>query len=648
MEADAAIIKNIDRKFPVGQYCPVESRVAAGGDVAFTAPAGTIRLTFSGNNQDSSGNHNSFRVDNVAVVLKTVFDANQLSPSPNFDECYNPAIPPGQTTGGTPNAPSYDFNAASTPEVYLDLFPTAITGWTGEHASFDGTSTAPTAPATGTGTTGGSLRLGLASDGAVPVSASRTISGLTAGQLYVVSFWWYALSPSRLTVTIGVPCADGDNDGFVACGGGCDLVAGQTCGDCNDANVHCGAVCTDADGDTWCASTDCNDAASTCTSDCATNVDGDALPDCRDGCLDADADGYGTAGGLGNTCLGADCSPANRFCHVSCVDGDGDQHCLPGDCQDGNPAVGNQLPEVNDFLDQNCPGDDGFGVVDEISGNAGFLTAGNKSLYGWTHQAGAANYLAARSSTRTFPAGCTTFPTSGNSWSDVSTPASGQLFYYLVRPETVARGSWGQGPGGAERAAVCGAESDCDNGVNDDGDAATDCADTDCANTAACRAATFTFVETEGDDIAEDALELFFQGVTAGASDYIFFEIVEPGRTVAWCSLNAGFYRQMYLDLAPTFGTVNSGSWQKWRKAPSTGDAWTGPDTAAHENTFGNDCFGDYSWCSEQFSPEPQNAIFPNRTNDCEIYDMATGGCQGGAWVLTIKVASTRAVACGF
>jgi hypothetical protein len=240
-------------------------------------------------------------------------------------------------------------------------------------------------------------------------------------------------------------------------------------------------------------------------------VDGDALPDCRDGCLDADGDGYGNAGGLGNTCLGADCSPSNRFCNVSCVDGDGDAHCLPGDCQDNNPSVGNQLPEVNDFQDQNCPGDDGFGVVDEISGNAGFLTAGNKNLYGWTHQTGAANYLAVRSGARTFPAGCSSFPTSGNTWSDTATPLVGQILYYLVRPETTARGSWGQGPGGAERAAVCGAESDCDNGVNDDGDASTDCADTDCANTAACRAATFTFVETTGDDIADNALQLFFQ-----------------------------------------------------------------------------------------------------------------------------------------
>ena len=76
-----------------------------------------------------------------------------------------------------------------------------------------------------------------------------------------------------------------------------------------------------------------------------------------------------------------------------------------------------------------------------------------------------------------------------------------------------------------------------------------------------------------------------------------------------------------------------------------------GPDTTGHVNDFGNACFGDYSWCSEQWSPEPQNAIFPDRTNDCEIYDMASGACgasTGETYQLAIRIAGTRAVACGF
>jgi hypothetical protein len=76
-----------------------------------------------------------------------------------------------------------------------------------------------------------------------------------------------------------------------------------------------------------------------------------------------------------------------------------------------------------------------------------------------------------------------------------------------------------------------------------------------------------------------------------------------------------------------------------------------GPDTAGHVNQYGADCFGDYSWCSEQWSPEPKNAIFPDRINDCEVYDFASGACgasTGLTYTLTIKIAATRALACGF
>ncbi|HET9300385.1 MAG TPA: hypothetical protein VFO11_10600, partial [Candidatus Polarisedimenticolaceae bacterium] len=322
------------------------------------------------------------------------------------------------------------------------------------------------------------------------------------------------------------------------------------------------------------------------------------------------------------------------------------------DCQDGNANVGNQLPEKNDFTDQNCPGDpDGFGAIDEVSGNAGFRTVGLKANYTWDAQASASTYLAVRASNRTLTPPCEQFPTSGTLWSNAVNPNPGQILYYLVRADSPARGSWGQRSLNVDRPVICGMEADCDNAFDDDGDGSTDCVDTDCANTAPCRAQTFAFTDTPNDDIANAALQTFFQGATAGANDYIFFQIVSPSRTVAWCSLNAGFYRTNYLALAPTNGSVSSGNWNKWRKGPSTSNAWVGPDTTGHTNSFGNDCFGDYSWCSEQWSPEPQNAIFPDRTNDCEIYDMASGACgasTGETYQLTIRIAGTRAVACGF
>jgi len=114
--------------------------------------------------------------------------------------------------------------------------------------------------------------------------------------------------------------------------------------------------------------------------------------------------------------------------------------------------------------------------------------------------------------------------------------------------------------------------------------------------------------------------------------------------------VNAAYYKTQYLALAGTFGSATSGTWSKWRKAPSTGNAWVA-DNTGHPNTYGDDCFGPYSWCSEQFVFEPQNSIFPNRINDCEAYDLATGACgasTGETWLLTIRIASTRHLACGF
>ena len=43
------------------------------------------------------------------------------------------------------------------------------------------------------------------------------------------------------------------------------------------------------------------------------------LFDCRDECLDADGDGYGSAGGAGNTCTAADCDDAVSTCSTDCT-----------------------------------------------------------------------------------------------------------------------------------------------------------------------------------------------------------------------------------------------------------------------------------------------------------------------------------------
>ena len=108
-----------------------------------------------------------------------------------------------------------------------------------------------------------------------------------------------------------------------------------------DAIADCRDTCLDRDGDGYglaggggntCTGPDCNDFVGTCNVDCATDVDSDGTPDCQDGCLDADGDGFGLPGGVGNTCTGPDCDDTVATCAVDCVtDTDADS---VADCAD--------------------------------------------------------------------------------------------------------------------------------------------------------------------------------------------------------------------------------------------------------------------------------------------------------------------------
>ncbi len=92
---------------------------------------------------------------------------------------------------------------------------------------------------------------------------------------------------------------------------------------------------------------DCDDAASSCTTVCGGDADGDGRADCLDRCSDTDTDGYGddesgtiVGGGpipvggcttdgstpcdVGPACLGGDCNDAATSCTTDCSDGDGD------------------------------------------------------------------------------------------------------------------------------------------------------------------------------------------------------------------------------------------------------------------------------------------------------------------------------------
>jgi len=139
-------------------------------------------------------------------------------------------------------------------------------------------------------------------------------------------------------------------------------------------------------------------------------------------------------------------------------EGDHDEDGLPicaGDCEDGNPTVYPGAPETNDGIDNQCPGDEGHGLIDEIEGESGFHGPGNREEYSWQAQPSATSYEVARFAEPANPVGCTTVTTAETFVIDPQEPLTGLIFHYLVRALEPFAGSWGQDSEGIERTNVC-------------------------------------------------------------------------------------------------------------------------------------------------------------------------------------------------
>ncbi len=162
--------------------------------------------------------------------------------------------------------------------------------------------------------------------------------------------------------------------------------------------------------------------------------------------LDAETDGDGVL---------SFCDVCPTVADPAQVDADADGAGAACDCDDADPQHQIGGVEVNDGLDNQCPNQPGYGSVDEISGTAGYFTAGDKARLSWSAQAGATEYQVARSSSPSFDGSVSCATTSATSWDDPAVPASQTSYFYLVRPLTPHPGSWGRRSSGIERGVAC-------------------------------------------------------------------------------------------------------------------------------------------------------------------------------------------------
>jgi len=227
----------------------------------------------------------------------------------------------------------------------------------------------------------------------------------------------------------------------------------------------------DRDGDGYLCSEECDDAHAQVFPGNPESCDG------LDNDCDGTADGFATACGIGACAAAGVCtggsdscvpgSPTAEICDgldndcdgalpAAEGDGDGDESPSCADCDDADADTFPGAPEVNDGIDNQCSGDGGFGLVDEISGLSGFTVAGDPTQFCWPAQGGASTYEVIRSAQADFATGCLHTETSATCWSDTANPAAGSAAYYLVRALTPSPGSWGADGTGAERVGLCG------------------------------------------------------------------------------------------------------------------------------------------------------------------------------------------------
>jgi hypothetical protein len=164
-------------------------------------------------------------------------------------------------------------------------------------------------------------------------------------------------------------------------------------------------------------------------------------------------------------CDGIDNDCSQQSADAPDDDGDGFDVCMPGDagdadgltadCNDDEAATHPGAPETNNGVDDQCPGDEGFGLVDEMDTVVGFSDPGDPTLMCWGAQPGATDYEVLRSNDATFGGGCVSTLVSGATCVSGLAPADGETYHYLVRTIAPFAGSWGTDSDDVERIIVC-------------------------------------------------------------------------------------------------------------------------------------------------------------------------------------------------
>ncbi|MGM0576526.1 MAG: tandem-95 repeat protein [Myxococcota bacterium] len=303
----------------------------------------------------------------------------------------------------------------------------------------------------------------------------------------------------------------GKHRGTPGAPGGCGEVACDGVDDDCDGAVDQGLPDFDEDG--VCDERDCDFDDARCALDCS-DSDGDGVFDCRDGCIDADGDGFGVDGpgvDFGESpCAGPDCNDASSEVNPdgtegasaagTCADGldndcDGNLDCSDGACGSApacegeicqtarSLACGQDVPIAPAHDDFPCADDSMLGGVDAVTrfvpevSEEVELRLDNHGLnrYAvWVFEGSCSNG-ACDEPAATFSTGCAT---GGAASIDVVEGTE-----YFVVADQIGDCAEGAGSDASVRLS-CGEV--CDSGVDEDADGATDCDDTDCVLEQAC------------------------------------------------------------------------------------------------------------------------------------------------------------------